>query len=142
MAEFLYSHRVRYREADPMGFVYHVHCLDWFEAARTEALRTSGLSYRELEEGGIFMPVVDLAVRYHRPVFYDDVVVIEVSWSDEPPDSRMRFDYAVRRKDEPAVLISGHVTLCFISRDGRRPLRAPESLRNAVSRISKGDRPT
>ena len=122
-----------------MGIVYHVHCLDWFEAARTEALRTSGLSYAELEQGGTFMPVVDLAVRYHRPVRYDDEVEIAVSWNDEPPVMRIRFEYEVRRAGESDVLVSGHVTLCFLDRHTQRPVRAPERLRAALGRIHDGD---
>jgi len=135
MGSYVYRHRVRYREADPMGVVYHVHCLDWFEAARTEALRTSGVSYAELERDGIFMPVVDLAVRYRRAVLYDDSVAITVAWSDEPPVTRIRFDYEVRRDGEAEVLIDGHVTLCFIDRATRRPVRAPGKLRAAMRRI-------
>ena len=41
---YTYRHRVRYRECDPMGVVYHTHYLDYFEAARTEALRAMGLA--------------------------------------------------------------------------------------------------
>jgi len=136
MGSFLYMHRVRYRETDPMGVVYHVHCIDWFEAARTEALRTSGVSYAEVERAGIFMPVVDLAVRYRRAVLYDDCVEITVSWPDEPPVTRIRFDYEVRREGESEVLIDGHVTLCFLDRTTKRPVRAPETLRAAMQRIS------
>lgn len=136
MAVYLYRHRVRYRETDPMGIVYHVHCLDWFEAARTEALRSSGLSYGEVERNGIFMPVVDLAVRYIRPVLYDDMVEIRVSWSDDPPVTRLRFDYEVLREGESDILISGHVTLCFLDRESGRPVRAPDALREALGRIN------
>ena len=137
MGSYVYRHRVRYREADPMGVVYHVHCLDWFEAARTEALRTTGVSYADVEKGGIFMPVVDLAVKYRRAVLYDDRVEITVSWADEPPVTRIRFDYEVRREGESEVLIDGHVTLCFLDRTTKRPVRAPEALRAAIQRISE-----
>ena len=54
-----HTHRVRYRECDPMGVVYHAHYLDYFEAARTEALRAWGLPYKALEDAGVQMPVVE-----------------------------------------------------------------------------------
>ncbi len=139
MAAYLHRHRVRYREADPMGIVYHSHCLDWFEAARTEALRISGFSYAELERNGTSMPVVDLAVRYHRAVRYDDLLEITVSWGDEPPVTRIRFEYEVRREDEPDLLVSGHVTLCFLDRETGKPVRAPDALRAALGRIPERD---
>ena len=76
-----------------MGVVYHSHVLDWFEAARTEALREAGLPYRALEESGIIMPVVDLAVKYHASVLYDDLVEIEATFPSL--GVRLPIDYAV-----------------------------------------------
>ena len=67
MHRHTYFHRVRYRECDPMGVVYHAHYLDFFEAARTEALRELGLAYKSMEEAGFQMPVIDLAVKYRKP---------------------------------------------------------------------------
>ena len=92
---YLHRHRVRYRECDPMGVVYHAHVVDWFEAARTEALREAGLPYRELEESGVIMPVIDLRVKYHASVFYDDLVEVEASFPSV--GVRLPIDYAVRR---------------------------------------------
>jgi acyl-CoA thioester hydrolase len=82
------------------------------------------------------MPVVDLAVRYHRPVRYDDRIEIGVTWTGEAPVARIRFDYEVRREDEPDVLVSGHVTLCFVDRASGRPVRAPGMLRDALERLA------
>ena len=121
----VYRHRVRYRECDPMGVVYHAHVIDWFEAARTEALRERGLPYAELEADGIIMPVVDLAVRYHAPVRYDDVVAVESTFAARPR-VRVPIDYRVRREGEGDVLISGRVTLCFVDAARGRPTTAPE----------------
>ena len=41
--------RVNYSETDQMGVVYHARYLVWLDVARTEHLRRSGMSYRELE---------------------------------------------------------------------------------------------
>ena len=123
----LYRHRVRYRECDPMGVVYHAHALDWFEAARTEALRERGLPYKTLEESGIIMPVVEATVRYHAPARYDDVVVIQTTFG-ERPRVRVPIEYAVRREGEEAALMSGRVTLCFVDVARGRPTTAPASV--------------
>ena len=128
---FVHRHRVRYRECDPMGVVYHAHVLDWFEAARTEALREAGLPYRELEASGVVMPVVEVAVRYHASVRYDDVVEVEASFPSV--GVRVPVDYAVRREGEEAVLISGRVTLCFVDPARGRPVGPPESVRAALA---------
>ena len=114
-----------------MGVVYHTHYLDYFEAARTEALRTLGISYKELEEAGIIMPVIDLAVQYRRPAHYDDVLEI-TSFYDEVPSTRVHIPYEVRRAGEASpLLVEGEVTLCFVDAERRRPRPAPEWVRTA-----------
>jgi acyl-CoA thioester hydrolase len=66
--------RVRYCECDPMGVAHHGSYIPWLEMARTELLRTSGVSYADLERAGVFLVVAKLSVAYRRPVVYDDVV--------------------------------------------------------------------
>ncbi|MEM9998619.1 MAG: thioesterase family protein [Bacteroidota bacterium] len=136
----LYRHRVRYRECDPMGVVYHAHYLDYFEAARTEALRAWGVPYRRLEETGVIMPVVDVRLQYHRPGRYDDLLVIETTFP-EPPGVRVPIDYVVRREGEdgevePKPLVSGRVTLCFVDPKRHRPISAPPLIREAFERVT------
>ena len=86
-----------------MGVVYHTHFLDYFEAARTEALRTLGLAYKTVEAQGISMPVIDLAVQYKRPAYYDDVLDITTCFADVP-STRIRLDYDVHRVGETVLL--------------------------------------
>jgi acyl-CoA thioester hydrolase len=131
MYRYTYQHRVRYRECDPMGLVYHAHYVDYFEYARTEALREMGMPYREVEEAGIIMPVVDLVVRYRRPALYDDALEIDAV-IEEPPDMRLHIDYQIRRQGETELLTTGHVTLCFVDTARSRPVRAPEMVRGLI----------
>jgi len=123
-----YRHRVRYRECDPMGVVYHTHYLDYFEAGRTEALRDLGVRYRDLEDSGIIMPVVEANVRYRAPAHYDDVIVVDVTFP-EPPSVRVPINYTVRHDGNDDVLAEGDTTLCFMDAERRRPIRAPEAIR-------------
>ncbi len=64
--------RVRYCECDPMGVAHHASYVPWLEMGRTELLRSSGVSYADLERAGVFLVVTKLEVRYRRPIFYDD----------------------------------------------------------------------
>ncbi len=73
------KHRVYYNETDQMGRVYHANFLFWMEKARTEWLRVRGMSYKELEDLGIMLPVLDLSIKYINPVSYDEEVIIDVS---------------------------------------------------------------
>lgn len=130
MYEYVYQHRVRYRECDPMGVVYHTHYLDYFEAARTEALRDLGIAYRDVEERGIIMPVIDLDVQYKRPARYDDLLDI-VTRFETMPSVRVPITYAVQRTGTSDALATGHVTLCFMDAERRRPTRPPARLLHA-----------
>jgi acyl-CoA thioester hydrolase len=69
--------RVRYAETDRMGIAYNAHYLTWFEVGRTEFMRAAGLPYREVEERGHNLPLVEVALRLRISVRYDDVVTIE-----------------------------------------------------------------
>ncbi len=124
MVTYNYQHRVRYRECDPMGVVYHAHYIDYFEAARTEALRDMGIVYKKLEDDGVQMPTIDLAVKYKQPARYDDLLEIKVILKDKP-GVRIRIDYEVRRVNEETLLTTGHVTLCFMDIERKRPVMAP-----------------
>jgi len=113
-----------------MGVVYHTHYLDYFEAGRTEALRELGVRYKDLEANGIIMPVVEVDVRYRGPAYYDDVIVVEVSFEDRP-SVRVPIEYTVTREGENETLATGHATLCFMDADRRRPVRPPNAIRSA-----------
>ena len=137
MYSYIYRHRVRYRECDPMGIVYHTHYLDYFEAARTEALRAMGLAYKTVEAQGLFMPVIDLALEYKRPAYYDDLLEIDTRF-DTVPRVRVPIGYEVRRAGEEALLVKGHVTLCFFDRERGQPIGAPAAIRATFERVLSG----
>lgn len=137
MYEYVYQHRVRYRECDPMGVVYHTHYLDYFEAARTEALRALGIAYRDVEERGIIMPVVEANVQYKQPARYDDLLDVTTRFTSMP-NVRVPIDYTVTRTGARAVLATGHVTLCFMDAERRRPIRIPPDLQATFERVMAG----
>jgi acyl-CoA thioester hydrolase len=57
--------RVRYSETDQMGVVYHTNYLVWCEIGRTDFIRSTGITYAELERRGVLLAVSDIAIRYH-----------------------------------------------------------------------------
>jgi len=68
--------RVRYADTDRMGIVYHANYLVWFEVGRTEWLRDAGWSYREIEEGGVSLPVIEAHCEYRQPALPSRVLEI------------------------------------------------------------------
>src|SRR4051794_23059641 len=108
-----------------MGVVYYANYFRFFEGARGEWIRGLGMSYAEIEERGIFLPVLEASVRYLKPARYDDVLEIQMVVSHTRV--KVRFDYKVHRQGASEVLILGHTVHACVSRDGR-PTRAPDWL--------------
>jgi len=69
--------RVRYQETDAQGRVHHANYPVYFESARVELLRASGISYRVLEEAGIFLVVAELECRYFIGACFDDLLTVK-----------------------------------------------------------------
>ena len=112
---------VRYAETDMMGIVYHGSYLPWFEIGRTTLLREHGLPYRQLEQQGYFLPVLEVQVKYHRPALYDDVLTI-ITTLAEKPSLRISLSYQVLRGE--TLLATGQTLHAFIDRQGK-PVRPP-----------------
>lgn len=92
--------RVHYKETDQMGVVHHANYVSWFEIGRTEMMRHLGIAYRDMEDLGLLLPVLDVNVKYHQPARYDHCVLIYTSLA-EFSRVRMKFKYEIRlAKDE------------------------------------------
>lgn len=137
MPTYTHAHRVRYRECDPMGVTYHTHYLDHFEAARTEMLRAVGITYREIEESGIIMPVTEASIKYHKPGRYDDLFHIHTTMAEYTGGVRVDISYEVENADTGDLLVTGKTTLCFVDRNTGRPVRAPESFRKCLASLEE-----
>ena len=115
--------RVRYADTDQMGVVYYANYLVWFEVGRTEWLRESGWSYREMEQAGISLPVIEAHCEYRQPARYDDEIEIRTEARVLTP-VRIRFDYEARRTADETLSATGHTVHAALGADGR-PRRLP-----------------
>lgn len=104
--------RVRYGETDAMGHAYYGSYLLWFEQARGTWCRDHGFTYKSLEERGLFLPVVEVHVRYRAEVTYDELVAVKV-WVPEIKRASIRFDYEVIKEDG-RVATEGHTWHVFM----------------------------
>jgi acyl-CoA thioester hydrolase len=126
--------RVRYDEVDRQNFVHHSRYFSYFEAARTEMLRSLGGSYRDLEDSGSFLVVVETGARYRRPAGYDDVLTVRTRLA-EAAGVRLRFEYDVLRGEE--AIASGFTVLAGTDRAGR-PRRLPEEFQRRIGMSAPG----
>jgi acyl-CoA thioester hydrolase len=108
--------RVNYSETDQMGVVYHARYLVWFDVARCEHLRRTGLTYRELESRGCRLAVSEVSVRYRRPARYDDLLRVRC-WVRDVASRRVTFGYVVERLDDGALLATALTSLIALDAD-------------------------
>lgn len=109
------SIRVRYAEADPMGYLHHSKYFEYFEMGRTELLRLAGFRYRDLEARGVLFAVAKLECRFKAPAFYDDDLVLTTSIVRM---TRARIDHSYVLKRDGTVLCEAASTLACIDRTG------------------------
>lgn len=115
--------RVRYGETDRMGYMYYGHYPEYFEVSRTDMIRSLGLSYREIEDLGIIMPVRSLKVDYKTPALYDEVLTVK-SILKKLPEIKLDIDYEIYN-EENKLVCTGNTILAFVNVKTRRPGRAP-----------------
>jgi acyl-CoA thioester hydrolase len=109
------EHRVNYSETDQMGFVYHANYLVWLDMARTEHLRRTGVTYKAMEEQGVFLTVTEAQIRYRQPARYDDLVRVRC-WVRDLASRRVIFGYAVERAATDELLATAETALIALNR--------------------------
>ena len=120
--------RVRYQETDRMGFLHHANYITYFECGRTELGRRSGFSYREMEDSGLFLVVVDIGCKFKRPARYDDLLTLRTTVV-RTTHVKIEHRYEVLR--DGLLLAEGHSTLACVDREGR-PQKLPPGVLGAT----------
>lgn len=118
--------RVRYSETDQMSFVYHGNYAQYFEMGRTEWLRELGITYKNMEESGIMLPVINLNINFIKPAKYDDLLSLKTILIKKPT-AKIEFDYEIRNESEE-LLTTANSTLVFVNMKTNRPMRIPTSI--------------
>ncbi|MGP8214810.1 MAG: acyl-CoA thioesterase [Bacteroidia bacterium] len=119
--------RVRYADTDRMGYVYYGNYAAYYETGRVEALRTIGLSYKEMEEKGIMLPVLSFQIQYFKPAFFDDLLTIKTSLTELPKGLRITFHYEIWN-EKNVCLNKGETVHAFVKADGGRPIPIPHEV--------------
>lgn len=126
MFHFVLPVRVRYAETDRMGYVYHGNYAQYYEIARVEALRSLGIRYRDLEERGVLLPVLELTSKFIRPAYYDDLLTVHLTVK-ELPETRVTFHHEIKNESGDTINV-GRVTLVFVDGKSFRPTKADADL--------------
>jgi len=123
--------RIHYALTDQMGVVYHGHYAQFYEIGRTEALRSLGLTYKEIEAAGVIMPVTEIHSKFLRPALYDDLITVVTTVREMPLHPRIIFHSEIyNEKNE--LLNVGDVTLYFIDAKTMKRCEMPEKIKEKM----------
>ena len=117
--------RVRYAETDQMGYVYYGNYAQYLEIGRVEWLRKLGVSYKQMEDSGIMLPVVKMEIHYKTPARYDDILTVHTRLK-EMPSARITFQYEIYKSSSSVMIATAVVSLVFINIKTRRPIKCPK----------------
>lgn len=123
--EFEMELRVRYQETDAQGRVHHSNYLNYFEVARTEMLRQSGRSYRDLESSGVMLVVTSAKCNYFRGALYDELLTINTRVT-KAKGVRITHHYRISSGEE--LVAEGETVVAAIDPNGN-VVRLPNWLR-------------
>jgi acyl-CoA thioester hydrolase len=135
MYSFESNYRVRYADVDQMGYMYYGNYAKLFEIGRVEALRNLGVRYKDLEEGGIWMPVYENASKYLEPAKYDELLTIRCILR-EMPKVRIVFETEILNESQK-VIHKGLTTLVFIKSDTQKITTCPAVIIEKLSPFFK-----
>lgn len=121
---YIHKIRVRYAECDRMGFVHHSVYALYFEEARTEYLRSRGVTYKSMEDEDIIMPVRSMEFTFKKAAVYDDLLDIQVAIVGET-QVRCCFEYKIHNQSGE-FLSEGSTELFFVNKQTLKPIRLPE----------------
>ena len=126
--------RIRYGETDQMGFCYYGNYAKFLEVARVETLREKGISYKELEEKGILLPVRNYSIKYIAPAKYDDIIQINTEISDIK-NSQIIFKYSIYL--EQKLIATAFTELVFVSKENYKPMKVPTDFKFLAEKTNK-----
>ena len=118
------SFLVRYAETDQMGVVYHGNYAQYLEMGRVAWLKTLGISYKEMEENNIMLPVISLKVNFKKPARYDDLINVRTLLKKRP-EVKIEFDFVILNEAKE-ILAEASTVLVFMDMKRKRPMRCPD----------------
>lgn len=130
--------RIHYALTDQMGIVYHGHYAQFYEIGRTEAIRSLGYTYKDIEAMGIIMPVISIHSKFLRPAKYDDLVTVKTILREMPQHHKITFHNEIYNEQNQLLNVAD-VTLYFMEAKTMRRVDMPEILKEKVAKYFNSD---
>lgn len=108
---FEYKIRTRYAETGQDGIIHHSSFVIYLEEARIAYLQKIGYDINELERKKILCPIIDLSVKYIKPLHSLEDIIVQV-WIES--FSKMRFELCYQILKEGVISAKASTSECFL----------------------------
>ena len=100
--------KANFYDLDPMEVVWHGNYARFLEDARCALLDRIGFNYREMRDSGYMWPVVDMRVKFIRPIRFNQEVRVIAMLVDY--ENRLRIDYLIRDLTTDEIITKAQTT--------------------------------
>jgi acyl-CoA thioester hydrolase len=125
---FSWPARIYWEDTDAGGVVYHARYLHFFERARTEWFRASGVSQHTLrDEAGVVFVVHRMDIAFNAPARLDDLLTATVMAGERRSASFVVHQHLLRGS-ESRPLVEASVRIACVDATTFRPRPIPDHL--------------
>jgi acyl-CoA thioester hydrolase len=96
-----------------------------------EWLRNKGVSYKDMEQNGIALPIVSMHLNYKKPAKYDDLLTIHTKLKSYS-GVKIEFDCEIRNENEE-LLTTAHFILVFVDVNSGKPISPPQYILDVIN---------
>ena len=121
---------IYYEDTDCGGVVYYGNYLRYFERARTEFIKSKGISLTEWQKKGIVFTVSKVEIKYLSPARYGETLLISTELSEIKKASFTIHHVMIDKKDGRTI-VTGSTRMACVNSNGR-PTRLPEEFLEKV----------
>lgn len=126
----------RYNETDQMGVIYHSNYFVWYEVGRTDFLEKFSMSYRDMEEMGVMLPVIEVNCKYKVSAKYADKLIIKTAIENLTP-VRIKFNYMIERETDNVLISEGFTEHVFSSTLNGKPINLKKKYPDLFNLLEK-----
>ena len=124
MIKYNFPIKIYYKDVDKMGIVYYSRYFEFFEMARTELLKSIGLSLVSMEEKGVYLPVISAHCQYKVALKLEQEANINVQICNFPK-SKLKILYTISTSFSKGTCVNGYTEHAFLN-DVGMPTRPPK----------------
>ena len=123
--------KAQFYHLDPMAVVWHGNYVRFFEQARCELLEKLDYNYPQMSQSGFLWPVVDMRVKFVKPVQFGQEIEIVASLKEY--ENRLKIDYLVCDVDSGEKLTKGFtIQVAVAAESGEMSFVLPPEFRAKV----------